>query len=204
MMRVREIQMAFEKDKQDLVDRGISGVQLEQEVAKLRKQMETEQLISAETMKREQTEKESELREKKEKDFTREKKDLQNLGADRKRQKIRDAMERFPEDQNVQDVGNKLLKRINNTLTEELADLERENQKNLENARLKLIADDKQTLDDLQSKMDQDMKKAEEELDAKMKERENKIYQLKQQNLEDRIKMAAEELSDFQIKELRA
>jgi hypothetical protein len=52
-------------------------------------------------------------------------------------------MERFPEDQNVQDVGNKLLKRINNTLTEELADLERENQKNLENARLKLIADDK-------------------------------------------------------------
>ena len=48
------------------------------------------------------------------------------------------------------------------------------------------------------------MKKAEEELDAKMKERENKIYQLKQQNLEDRIKMAAEELSDFQIKELRA
>ena len=89
--------------------------------------METEQLISAETMKREQTEKESELREKKEKDFTREKKDLQNLGADRKRQKIRDAMERFPEDQNVQDVGNKLLKRINNTLTEELADLEREN-----------------------------------------------------------------------------
>jgi hypothetical protein len=36
-------------------------------------------------------------------------------------------MERFPEDQNVQDVGNKLLKRINNTLTEELADLEREN-----------------------------------------------------------------------------
>ncbi len=98
MMRVREIQMAFEKDKQDLVDRGISGVQLEQEVAKLRKQMETEQLISAETMKREQTEKESELREKKEKDFTREKKDLQNLGADRKRQKIRDAMERFPED----------------------------------------------------------------------------------------------------------
>ena len=53
MMRVREIQMAFEKDKQDLVDRGISGVQLEREVAKLRKQMETEQLISAETMKRE-------------------------------------------------------------------------------------------------------------------------------------------------------
>jgi len=36
-------------------------------------------------------------------------------------------MGRFPEDQNVQDVGNKLLKRINNTLTEEMADLEREN-----------------------------------------------------------------------------
>lgn len=113
-------------------------------------------------------------------------------------------MERFPEDQNVQDVGNKLLKRINNTLTEELADLEKESQKNLEIARLKLIADDKQTLDDLQSKMDQDMKKAKEELEAKMKERENNIVQLKKQNLEDRIKMAAEELSDFQIKELRA
>jgi hypothetical protein len=38
--------------------------------------METEHYLSAEQMKREQTERESELRERKEKDFTREKKDL--------------------------------------------------------------------------------------------------------------------------------
>jgi len=29
MMRVREIKMAFEKDKQELLDRGISGFELE-------------------------------------------------------------------------------------------------------------------------------------------------------------------------------
>jgi hypothetical protein len=58
-------------------------------------------------------------------------------------------MERFPDDRNVQDVGNKLLKRINNTLTEEIAELEKETMKNLEKARLKLIADDQKSLDDL-------------------------------------------------------
>ena len=149
MIRVREIKLAFEKDKNELLDRGISGDELEKEVQKLVTQMETEQLISAEQMKREQAEKESELREKKETDFQQEKKDLQNLSADRKRQKIRDAMERFPDDPNVQDIGLKLLKRINNNLTDELVDLEKETQKNLEKARLMLISDDQKTLDEL-------------------------------------------------------
>jgi hypothetical protein len=36
----------------------------------------------------------------------------------------------------------KLLKRINNTLTDEIADLEKEREINLEKARLKIIADD--------------------------------------------------------------
>ena len=101
MMRVREIKMAFEKDKQDLVDEGINGDKFDFEVNKLRAQMETEMLISAEKMKRDQIEKESELRQVKEKDFAQEKKDLQNIAADRKRAKIKDAMDRFPEDKNV-------------------------------------------------------------------------------------------------------
>lgn len=62
MMRVREIKMAFEKDKQELVDEGINGDRFDFEVNKLRAQMETEMLISAEKMKRDQIEKESELR----------------------------------------------------------------------------------------------------------------------------------------------
>lgn len=35
MIRVRNIKMAFEKDKQDLIDEGISGEKLELEVANL-------------------------------------------------------------------------------------------------------------------------------------------------------------------------
>ena len=62
-------------------------------------------------------------------------------------------MERFPEDQNVQEVGMKLLKRINNTLTDEIADLEKEREINLEKARLKIIADDAEALGEFQKKM---------------------------------------------------
>jgi hypothetical protein len=36
MMRVREIKMAFEKDKQELVDEGINGDRFDFEVNKLR------------------------------------------------------------------------------------------------------------------------------------------------------------------------
>ena len=85
MMRVREIKMAYEKDKQELIDRGISGHELEVEVQRLAQQMETEQLISAEHMKRETADRDSELRERKEKDFAKEKRDLENLAAERKR-----------------------------------------------------------------------------------------------------------------------
>lgn len=52
---------------------------------RLAQQMETEQLISAEHMKRETAEKDSEIRERKEKDFSKEKRDMENLAAERKR-----------------------------------------------------------------------------------------------------------------------
>lgn len=41
-MRVREIKMAFDRDKQDLIEKGITGGELETEIAKLVRQMETE------------------------------------------------------------------------------------------------------------------------------------------------------------------
>ena len=62
MMRVREIKMAFDRNKQDLLDEGITGSKLENEISKLASQTETEMLISAEKMKRDQIDKESQLR----------------------------------------------------------------------------------------------------------------------------------------------
>jgi len=41
------------------------------------------------------------------------------------------------------------------------------------------------------------MQKAEEELEMKMAERKQNILKLKKQNLDDRIKMAQDELTDF-------
>ena len=41
------------------------------------------------------------------------------------------------------------------------------------------------------------MQKAEEELEMKMAERKHNILKLKKQNLDDRIKMAQDELTDF-------
>jgi len=93
-------------------------------------------------MKLQMAEKESEIRERMEKEFAQERRDLTNLSAERKKQKIRDAMERYPDDKNVQEVGLKMLKRIQNTVTEEMTEIEKETQKQLEKARLKLVADD--------------------------------------------------------------
>jgi hypothetical protein len=45
--------------------------------------------------------------------------------------------------------------------------------------------------------MNEDMQKAEEELEMKMAERKQNILKLKKQNLDDRIKMAQDELTDF-------
>ena len=57
-----------------------------------------------------------------------------------KRAQIVALMQKFPHEQALQDVGSKMIKRIDNTMEEEIADLEQEKEAKVEKAKLRIIA----------------------------------------------------------------
>lgn len=76
--------------------------------------------------------KEAELRQNYEEKFCNERKALLEDSNNRKKDRISGFMEKHPDDELVQQVGNKLLKRINMSQEEEMTALEAERNENLE------------------------------------------------------------------------
>lgn len=85
-----------------------------------------------------------------------------------------------------------------------MAEIEKEKEANVEKARIQLLAENEEELKTIKEELDSRMKKEEEVIEKRMGDRRDQILGLKRQNLEDRLKVVAGEMSDLQIKELRA
>jgi LPS O-antigen subunit length determinant protein (WzzB/FepE family) len=78
------------------------------------------------------------------------------------------------------------------TVEEEKQEADKEKEENIEKARIRIIADNEQQLEDLQKKLDEKMANEETKLTEQMEQRKAQVLALKRQNLEDRIKMAGD------------
>lgn len=108
------------------------------------------------------------------------------------------------DDATVQEVGNKMIQRIDNTLEEEMLALEKEKEEAVEKAKMRMIAEDTKELEAIQGKLNEQMATEAAKMDEQLGKRREQILGLKRQNLEERLKVVAGEMSDIQIKELRA
>jgi glycerate-2-kinase len=70
-------------------------------------------------------------------------------------------MKKYKDDAVVQEVGGKLIRKIDMSLEEEMADLNRRKEEKLERARMRIIADNEDELKDLQFTLNQAMAKEE-------------------------------------------
>jgi len=64
-----------------------------------------------------------------------------NRSADIKRFKLHQVMDKMPDNETVQDVGEKLLRRIDMSVDDAIDEAEKEKEANLEKARMKVIAE---------------------------------------------------------------
>jgi len=84
-----------------------------------------------------------------------------------------------------------------------MAIVDKEKEERLEKARMRIIAESEDELKAMQNNLNDAMKKEEEKLDEQLSKRKEQIMSMKRQNLDDRLKMVAGEMSDLQIKEMR-
>lgn len=76
-------------------------------------------------------------------------------------------------------------------------------EKKLEEARLRIVADNEEELRMLQDNLDMAMEKEKEKVEATINARSADVLARKKENLEERLKMVAGEMTDMQIKALR-
>lgn len=136
----KKIEHEFDQ-KEEKAKKELSGEDLEEALAKLHGLKEHELNLIEENAKLDLKNKEAELRQKQEEHFCNERKALVEESNKRKKDRINAYMEKHPDDEMVQQVGNKLLKRISMSQEEEMTALEAERNENLEQARLKIVAD---------------------------------------------------------------
>jgi len=64
-------------------------------------------------------------------------------------------MEKLPNNETVQEVGEKLLRRIDMNIEDEIAAAEQEKEANLEKARMKIIAENEKQLADMRANLNE-------------------------------------------------
>ena len=73
-----------------------------------------------------------------------------------------------------------------------MEDANKTKEANLEKARLKIIAENDEELQELQGNLNKVIKKEEERLEAQLNQRRDQILEMKRQNLEERLKMVGD------------
>lgn len=70
-------------------------------------------------------------------------------------------MQKYPSEKSIQEVGAKMIRRIDNTTDEEIADLEREKEEKVERAKLRIIAENEDELQIMQTNLNEAMDREE-------------------------------------------
>lgn len=204
MIRKKEIDFQYEQEKDEIINEGVSEHELEERMKDIKAKKSIEEEQNLKTKDEESKQKESELRQKVEASFCEEKKRLQGRGAQLKRTDLLEAMGKCKDDPTVQAVGNQMIQRIDNTLEEEMLALDKEKDEAIEKAKIQMIAENEKELAEIQANLDVRMKEEEKKMEDQLGKRREQILGLKRQNLEERLKVVAGDMSELQIKELRA
>ena len=141
MIRARKIEMKYEQDKEDAINAGLPEEELADRLQVFAAEKDLELQISNTKMERDREEMEQKVREELEEKFCNEKKDIITKQAQAKRKKLQQVMDKMPENEVVQDVGHRLIKRIDNSVEEDMAEADQQKEQNLEIARMKIIAE---------------------------------------------------------------
>ncbi len=112
-------------------------------------------------------------------------------------------VQKFVQVQSVQEVGMKLVKRIDLSIEEELAELERKKEERVEKAKLRVIAENEEELQVMQDNLNMAMEREENLMNEQLDSRKAEIMRVKKQNLEDRLRMATGEMTQEQVKLLK-
>lgn len=112
-------------------------------------------------------------------------------------------MQRFPQEKTIQDIGSKMIKRIDMTTDEEIGELEKEKEEKVERAKLRIIAENEDELQVMQENLNLAMEKEENLMNEQLESRKDEIMKIKKQNLDDRLRMATGEMSAEQVKLLK-
>ena len=203
MIRARKVEMKYERDKESAISAGMTEEALADKLQMIAAERDLELQLSQQQMDRDREAREQQVREAQEEKFCDEKKDLIQKQASAKKSKIQQVMNKMPDNDTVQEVGDKLLRKIDATLEDEIADAEKAKEQNLERARMKIIAENEKQIDDMKKSLNEAMEKEEKKLEDQMEHRKNEILTLKRANLDERLKMAGDMTAE-QIKELRA
>lgn len=160
------------------------------------------QLVN-ESVTRQIPEKESALRQKQEQAFFKERKELITKQNGIKRAQVVAIMQKFPQEKAIQEVGNKMIKRIDNTTDEEISDLEKDKDEKVEKAKLRIIAENEDELHVMRDNLNQAMDREEQLMNDQLEQRKAEIMRIKKQNLDDRLRMATGEMSTEQVAQLK-
>lgn len=74
-------------------------------------------------------------------------------------------MDKMPDNDVVQEVGAKLLKRIDQSIEDEMSEADKIKDLNLERARMKIVAENEKQIDDMKNSLNEAMVKEEKKLD---------------------------------------
>lgn len=96
-----------------------------------------------------------------------------------------------------------MIKRIDNTTDEEIADLEKEKEERVERAKLRIIAENEDELQVMQDNLNTAMDREEGLMNDQLEQRKAEIMKIKKQNLDDRLRMATGEMSQEQVTQLK-
>ena len=148
-------------------------------------------------------EKESQMRQKQEVTFFKERKDIINSQNQIKRAQIVALMNKFGKDKLFTEIAERMVKQIDMSHEQQIALLEREKEEKVEKAKLRIIAENEEELLIMQENLNEAMQKEEAIMNEQLDTRKQEIMRIKKQNLDDRLRMAQGEMSQDQIKLLK-
>lgn len=121
-----------------------------------------------------------------------------------KKDKLKEVMELFKEEPLVLEIGSKMIKRIDATLDDQMKEIDDQTEKKLEEARLRIVAENEEELAQLQDNLDKAMEKEAAKVEVQMNQRRDEVLARKKENMAERLKMISGELTADQVKEMRA
>ena len=202
MIQIKEIHSRFDQLSEQAI-KEMQGDALNDELSRLQAQKILECQLVNEKVTRSINDLDSTLRQKQENVFFKEQREIITQYTGVKRAQVMALVQKFVGVKSIQEVGSKLIKRIDLSIEEELVELERKKEERVEKAKLRVIAENEEELQVMQDNLNMAMEREENLMNEQLDSRKAEIMRVKKQNLEDRLRMATGEMTQEQVKLLK-